>query len=303
MQIIIISPNGQTHKHWHLTPFKIATLFLFGLSAIFATAIAINKFTFQTFDSTTPIPFVDVSPLLPSQDNTDTADSQQNDQVQAVFAKRLGGLQAETIRLKALTEKLAMMSGFDTSEFLLDEEPGQGGIDQEGLSFSEDDFALNLSSLEETLSKQSLQLSHLQDYLLTEDAIKSAIPSGKPIKGGWISSYFGYRTDPFNGKKVFHKGLDFAGKEGSKVYAVADGMVSWKGRRSGYGELVEIDHGNGYVTRYAHNKTVIANVGDKVTKGQAIALMGSTGRSTGPHVHFEVLRDGKAVNPYKFVKR
>jgi murein DD-endopeptidase MepM/ murein hydrolase activator NlpD len=138
---------------------------------------------------------------------------------------------------------------------------------------------------------------------LTEDAIKSAIPSGKPVKNGWVSSYYGYRTDPFNGKKVFHDGLDFAGKEGSKVYAVADGIVTWKGRRNGYGELVEIDHGNGYVTRYAHNKTVIAEQGQKVTKGQAIALMGSTGRSTGPHVHFEVLRDGKSVNPYKFVQR
>jgi murein DD-endopeptidase MepM/ murein hydrolase activator NlpD len=87
------------------------------------------------------------------------------------------------------------------------------------------------------------------------------------------------------------------------VYSVADGIVSWRGKKNGYGELVEIDHGNGYVTRYAHNKTVIANVGDKVTKGQVIALMGSTGRSTGPHVHFEVLRDGKAINPYKFVKQ
>lgn len=301
MQIIIISPNGKTHRHWHLTPFKLATAFLICLSIIFTSASFISKLTLQNSDSNITLPHVQAIPHLATT-NIDSV-TEQNDQVQAYFAKRLGGLQAETIRLKALTEKLAMMSGFDTSEFLLDEEPGQGGIDHEGISFSEDDFALNLSSLEQTLSKQSLQLTHLQDYLLTEDTIKAAIPSGKPVKGGWISSYFGYRTDPFNGKKVFHKGLDFAGKEGSKVYAVADGIISWKGRRSGYGELVEIDHGNGYVTRYAHNKTVIANTGDKVSKGQAIALMGSTGRSTGPHVHFEVLRDGKSVNPYHFVKR
>lgn len=301
MQIIIISPNGQTHKHWHLTPLKLAIFGLLFLGSIFVSASFINKFNFQNTNHTNPIPLLtDSSPITAFDTEIETS---QNDEVQAVFAKRLGGLQAETIRLKALTEKLAMMSGFDTSEFLLEEEPGQGGIDQEGISFSEDDFALNLSSLEETLNKQSLQLNHLQDYLLTEDAIKSAIPSGKPVKGGWISSYFGYRTDPFNGKKVFHKGLDFAGKEGSKVYSVADGIVSWKGRRNGYGELIEIDHGNGYVTRYAHNKTVIAALGQKVTKGQAIALMGSTGRSTGPHVHFEVLRDGKSVNPYKFVQR
>jgi len=301
MQIIIISPNGKTHRHWHLTPFKLVVASLICLSIIFASASFITKLTAPTLNSNTSVPLVQALPT-PNSTTTETA-LEQNDHVQAYFAKRLGGLQAETIRLKALTEKLAMMSGFDTSEFLLEEDAGQGGIEQQGISFSKDDFVLNLSSLEHSLSKQSLQLSHLQNYLLTEDSIKSAIPSGRPIKGGWISSYFGNRTDPFNGKKVFHHGLDFAGKAGSKVYAVADGIISWKGRRSGYGELVEIDHGNGYVTRYAHNKTVIAELGDKVTKGQAIALMGSTGRSTGPHVHFEVLRDGKAVNPYKFVKQ
>jgi murein DD-endopeptidase MepM/ murein hydrolase activator NlpD len=301
MQIIIISPNGQTHKHWHLTPFKLTVFGLALLGSIFVTASLLNKFYLQNSNHINPIHQLTDNSTISTTDSE--IETPQNEEVQAVFAKKLGGLQAETIRLKALTEKLAMMSGFDTSEFLLEEEPGQGGVDHDGISFSEDDFALNLSSLEETLSKQSLQLDHLQDYLLTEDAIKSAIPSGKPVKNGWVSSYYGYRTDPFNGKKVFHDGLDFAGKEGSKVYAVADGIVTWKGRRNGYGELVEIDHGNGYVTRYAHNKTVIAEQGQKVTKGQAIALMGSTGRSTGPHVHFEVLRDGKSVNPYKFVQR
>ncbi|MBL4638591.1 MAG: M23 family metallopeptidase, partial [Proteobacteria bacterium] len=120
---------------------------------------------------------------------------------------------------------------------------------------------------------------------------------------GWISSYYGKRIDPFTGKKAFHKGLDLAGKAGSGIHTVADGMVTWIGKRSGYGALVEVDHGNGYVTRYAHNKTIKVKVGDKVNKGQVIALMGSTGRSTGPHVHFEILRDGKNINPYNFVKR
>jgi murein DD-endopeptidase MepM/ murein hydrolase activator NlpD len=301
MQVIIISSNGQTHKHWHLTPFKIISLSILILAIIVAFATVYNNIS-------TPIPsslYSSVEPDTPGDAivNELTSHSEKNDEVEAYFAKRLGGLQAETIRLRALTEKLAMLSGFDSSELLLDEEGGQGGLAHEPISFSNEDFAFSLASLEDSLNKQSLQLSHLQDYLLTDETIKSAIPSGRPIKDGWISSYYGNRIDPFNGKQTFHQGIDFAGKLGSKVYSVADGIVSWRGKKNGYGELVEIDHGNGYVTRYAHNKTVIANVGDKVTKGQVIALMGSTGRSTGPHVHFEVLRDGKAINPYKFVKQ
>ena len=107
--------------------------------------------------------------------------------------------------------------------------------------------------------------------------------------------------DPFNGKKVFHDGIDFAGKTGSSVHSVADGIVSWAGMKGGYGGLIEIDHGNGYMTRYAHNKTLKVYSGDRVVKGDVLALMGSTGRSTGPHVHFEVLKDGKPVNPYNYI--
>jgi murein DD-endopeptidase MepM/ murein hydrolase activator NlpD len=127
-------------------------------------------------------------------------------------------------------------------------------------------------------------------------------PAGKPIKKGWISSYYGMRNDPFSGKRTMHKGMDFAGKEGSEVVAVAAGVVTWSGKRSGYGKLVEINHGKGYITRYGHNKTVLVNVGDRVKQGQTISRMGSSGRSTGPHVHFEVLLNDKVVNPTKYIQ-
>jgi murein DD-endopeptidase MepM/ murein hydrolase activator NlpD len=128
------------------------------------------------------------------------------------------------------------------------------------------------------------------------------VPAGRPITSGWLSSYFGIRTDPFTGKKERHKGLDFAGKLGSDVVAVASGVVTWAGRRYGYGNLVEINHGNGYSTRYGHNDKITVKVGDAVKKGQIIAKMGSTGRSTGPHVHFEVLHKGKQVDPMSYIK-
>ena len=119
--------------------------------------------------------------------------------------------------------------------------------------------------------------------------------------GGWMSSLYGYRSDPMSGKKEFHQGVDVAGKPGTPITAVAAGIVIWSGQRYGYGDLVEISHGNGYTTRYAHNKKNLVSVGEKVEKGEIIALMGATGRSTGTHVHFEVLRHGKHLNPNKYL--
>jgi len=121
------------------------------------------------------------------------------------------------------------------------------------------------------------------------------------VDKGLLSSKFGKRIDPFTGEMEQHKGIDIAGKEGSDVLATGDGVVIWSDTRSGYGNLVEIDHGNGIVTRYGHNKALLVEVGDTVRKGQPVALMGSTGRSTGPHVHIEVLRDGKQVNPSQYL--
>jgi murein DD-endopeptidase MepM/ murein hydrolase activator NlpD len=127
-------------------------------------------------------------------------------------------------------------------------------------------------------------------------------PMGQPVKHGFISSLYGMRNDPFTGKRTMHKGVDFAGKEGSDVVAVAAGVVTQASMQSGYGMLVEINHGKGYVTRYGHNKELLVEVGDRVKPGQVIGKMGSTGRSTGPHVHFEVLLNDKVVNPTKYIK-
>jgi len=128
-------------------------------------------------------------------------------------------------------------------------------------------------------------------------------PEGRPVHSGYISSMFGNRTDPFTGRAAFHKGVDFAGREGSEVVAVASGVVIWSGDRYGYGQMVEINHGNGYVTRYAHNSDNLVAVGDTVKRGEVIAVMGSTGRATGPNLHFEVLHNGRVVNPLSYVNQ
>ncbi len=117
-----------------------------------------------------------------------------------------------------------------------------------------------------------------------------------------MSSYFGRRTDPFTGKPATHQGVDFAGKEGAEVVAVADGVVTWSSSRYGFGTLVEINHGNGYATRYAHNSENLVQIGEEVRKGQTVALMGETGRATGPNLHFEVVKNCRRVNPVNFIR-
>ncbi|MGH8337331.1 MAG: M23 family metallopeptidase, partial [Gammaproteobacteria bacterium] len=141
----------------------------------------------------------------------------------------------------------------------------------------------------------------LESLLMNRNVQLQARPSGPPVVEGYESSPFGMRIDPFTGELSFHPGIDFAGPEGEAVKAVAAGVVTWAGPRSGYGNMVEIDHGNGYSTLYGHSEKILVHVGEVVKKGEEIALLGSTGRSTGPHVHFEVLYNGKPVNPAQFV--
>ncbi len=302
MQIIIISPNNKTHKHWHLSRTKVMALFGLVVGLIAVSSLMLMNYWNVPSQSQTNVHYskseTKSQAVIPNEATQHSLSSVEN-----FYAKRLGQLQAEAIRLKALTEELASMSGLDVTEFMLSERTAQGGLEKQGKDLSIDEFNSGLDQLSFGFEQHHHQLVTLQDLLITHDNIESAIPQGRPTNGGWISSYYGYRIDPFSGKKAFHHGIDLAGKSGSGVHAVADGIVTWIGTRSGYGGLVEVDHGNGYVTRYAHNKTIKVKVGDKVDKGQVLALMGSTGRSTGPHVHFEILRDGKNVNPYTFVKR
>lgn len=302
MQVIIISSNSKTHKHWHLTRSKLLVL-----AAVLVSLVSISSYSFANWmhNNAKPAQFNPTPSLSSSSTFTPSDDVQVSEDDATVtdfYARQLGGLQAETIRLRMFSERLAEIAGFDSAAFSLDEHPALGGIDQDGMPLSSEALDRGIQSLSDELRTHEEALAALEQYLLTEDTIAASIPTGKPVEDGWVSSFYGYRIDPFNGKKTFHDGLDIAAKSGSDVMAVADGIVTWVGERGGYGGLVEVDHGNGYVTRYAHNKTIKVKKGDRVSKGETLALMGSTGRSTGPHVHFEVLRDGQHVNPYNFIK-
>lgn len=219
------------------------------------------------------------------------------------LANRVGLMNAHVIRIDALGRRLTAMAGLDKGEFDFDRQPATGGpeLAAEGAATQAPDLTVLLDRLAAQLRDREHQLLVLENLISTRNITKQLLPGGRPVAQGWISSFYGPRSDPFTGHRAFHKGIDFAGPAGTKVIAVAPGVVTWSDDRAGYGEMVEITHGNGYVTRYGHNARILVKVGDTVKKGQPIALTGSTGRSTGPHLHFEVLKNGAAIDPLKFV--
>jgi len=222
--------------------------------------------------------------------------------IDALSAK-VGELQAHIIRLDALGQQLTRMAGLNHGEFNFSKPPAEGGPETSGpvQHVAVPDFISNLGQLSAQINNREQQFTVLESLLMNRNVRLLAMPSGPPVIEGYESSPFGMRIDPFTGELSFHPGIDFAGPEGEPVEAAAAGVVTWAGPRSGYGNMVEIDHGNGYATLYGHSEKVLVHVGEVVKKGQEIALLGSTGRSTGPHVHFEVLYNGKPVNPARFV--
>ena len=228
--------------------------------------------------------------------------SQLQDRVDGL-ALRTGQLNAQLLRLNALGKRLTQLADINSHEFDFDHDPPQGGPEGEGEGHGVDlaDVGSLLDRLQQRIELRGAQLGALENVILGRQLSADIRPTGRPVTEGYISSAFGERMDPFDGEEAFHRGVDFAADAGSAVLAVATGIVTWSGPRAGYGVLVEVSHGNGYVTRYGHNSRVLVKVGETVERGEAIAEVGSTGRSTGPHVHFEVLRNGAQINPAAFV--
>jgi murein DD-endopeptidase MepM/ murein hydrolase activator NlpD len=219
------------------------------------------------------------------------------------LAARLAELQAASTRLDALGERLAHMGQLTLDEFDFGKPAPVGGPgDYQAMgSADENELRFAIEGLSEKLRRQSSQLDALQFLMANRQLESDLTPTGWPVRKGWISSRFGERNDPFTGERERHSGLDFAGVRGTEVLSVASGVVIWAASRNGYGKTVEIDHGNGYLTRYAHSEELTVQAGDHVSSGQVIAKMGSTGRASAPHVHFEVLKDGAQINPGRFV--
>lgn len=225
----------------------------------------------------------------------------------ALFAKKVGEMQAEINRLNMLGGQLAKTANLTRDEFDFSKKPSSINAADNDNPQAVDLLGLlekmDLLSLE--LNNRAHQLSLLETLLVNHNITNEVILKGRPTvqRGTWLSSPYGIRKDPFTGKATMHKGIDFAGKSGMNIIATGAGIVTWAGKRSGYGLMVEINHGNGISTRYAHAKKILTQEGDVVGKGQTIAVMGNTGRSTGPHVHYEVLKSGRQINPKRYIYR
>lgn len=222
------------------------------------------------------------------------------------MAKRVGQMQAQMMRLDALGARLAQTAGIKSKEMSFDKPPAEGGpyVPAAQPDISLEAMGQQLDHLTLSMDDRGDKLSALETWMMQDHSNKWLIPSVMPVKHSWISSGFGKRIDPITGKVEIHEGVDFPVPLGTPIYASAGGVVEYAGfNPSGFGNLVEIDHGNGVVTRYAHNSKVLVKVGQIVKRGQEISLSGTTGHSTGPHLHFEVRYHGVAENPIRFLKK
>ena len=241
-----------------------------------------------------------------SEINTQRADlndlQQQAIDKNGALAQQLSKMQGRLWRVEALAEHMRDASGLQADEFDFEQPIAQGGpLAEEAQEFAWVDLQTQLNQLALQLGRREKELTILDEVMVERQRIQHAKLSGRPIVKGWLSSAYGKRMDPITGQPAWHAGIDFAGRQGSDVIAVASGVVVFADRRDGYGNMVEIHHGNGISSRYGHHDKLMVKAGQIVKKGDVIGLMGNSGRSTGPHVHFEVLRNGKNIDPTRFV--
>jgi murein DD-endopeptidase MepM/ murein hydrolase activator NlpD len=218
------------------------------------------------------------------------------------LALQLGEMRARIMRLDALSSRLAKMAGIKEQDIDAVPPPGAGGPQVNPQDISEEQLQAGIADLARQIELKADRLSMLEAMLLQQTMHKSMLPDNSPVNVGYNSSSFGWRVDPFSGRSAFHEGLDFTADIGTPIYAAAGGRVTVAEQTPDYGKIVKISHGSGLETRYAHASELLVNAGEVVRKGQLIARVGSTGRSTGPHLHFEVRRDGAPLDPRKFLQ-
>ncbi len=292
-----INVSGWTAGTLALSVTFVLGLMGFGIGYLYAS---------QTGSGVSADTVVELKDELDGQRETIAAIRQDKEDTLDAMAIRIAQMNARMIRLDALGRRLTVMADLEDGEFDFDTPPAVGGPEEplsNGSLAAVPDVVEAMASLDAQLGDREAQLGVLESVLARQNLTDRVYPQGRPVNSGWISSYFGKRTDPFTGKPANHTGIDFAGRHGDPIVAVADGVVSWSADRYGYGLMVEVKHGNGYATRYAHNSENMVAVGDEVRKGQVIAKMGESGRATGPNLHFEVLRDGRRVNPVNFIRK
>ncbi len=306
MKVILVD---QRHGH---TRTLVLSGWLKGLLSvcILGAPVAFGYFGYQLAVSHEPQEYALETALELNEELQSSADAlarlKQESQAQLeALTVRLASLQARLLRMEALGERITAVAQLDTGEFDFNAEPGVGGpLSEDTVPYAPPAFIDAISELEAQIADRAQQLEILEGLMAERQFADEAAVTGRPVRQGWVSSPFGRRTDPFTGQLAWHSGIDFATPAtGADIIGVAAGVVTAAGERDGYGLALDINHGNGYVTRYGHAEKLLVGVGDIITKGQVIALVGSTGRSTGPHVHFEVYKHGRVVDPASYIHR
>lgn len=303
MQIILLHPRFTHAKSVTLTRRHLLLVFFAFVCSVIGGALLLSYVALSQASSM-PAPVRD---MLASSSGGDEADKDRYlKENLALMARRVGEMQAQMMRLDALGERVQGLAGVKPTEFNFGEKPGRGGLDPAMDGTSSRD--LTMSEFQALLDGMSHDLERRADYLnvvesaLMSDKIQSRLlPTVQPVNVAYNASTFGRRLDPFTGRSSMHEGIDFAAPTGTPILAAAGGVVTAAEFHPAYGNMLEIDHGNDMITRYAHASRLLANLGDIVRRGQHVADIGSSGRSTGPHLHFEVRIKGVAQDPHKFL--
>ena len=304
MQIILLHPRFTHARSVTLTRRHLVVLFLALLASIVIGAgllsyLAVSK------ASSLPTP---VRTLLGQVANTDSTEQDKYlKENLALMARRLGEMQAQLMRLDALGERVQGLAGVQPTEFNFREKPGQGGMEPSSMDgtgsrdITLSEFKALLDGMGHDLERRADYLNVVESTLMSDKIQARLLPTSQPVNVAYNASTFGRRVDPFTGRISMHEGIDFAAPSGTPILAAAGGVVTTAEFHPQYGNMIEIDHGNDMITRYAHASRLVRKVGDIVRRGQHIADIGTTGRSTGPHLHFEVRVKGVAQNPHKFL--
>lgn len=302
MNIILISNNLAKARTLTLT----STHFVLLAGAFFLAAVllamGLNYLSLRYADKIDS-PSLRSLVLSVQQEEHQKTQSYLRDSLNAM-AIRMGQMQAQLLRLDSVGERLAELSGIKPQEFLFKQSPGQGGVlpnlPSQDMTFVE--FNNKIQELSRILDDRADKFGALDSVLMQDRLKKKMLPSIMPVSTRWYSSGFGVRIDPFTGRSVFHEGVDFTAATGTSIVAAAGGVVVYSDYHPEYGNMIDVDHGNDLVSRYAHASKRLVKLGQVVVRGQKIAEVGSTGRSTGPHLHFEVRHRGLPQNPSRFLK-
>ena len=303
MHIILVSNRLATAKSISLGPRQL----VLGAALLVAAVVALSSSMFYLVfrhAAEIKLPLVQRLLLSAQEQQAQNAKEFMRENLNAMAIK-LGQMQAQLMRLDALGERLSALAGIKPQEFRMSEPPGRGGalstsIPAQDLSMHE--FTWQLDALSKHMENRYDYLGILESRLFDAKVKRKLMPTVKPVDVQWNASSFGWRIDPITGQNAMHEGVDFLVDTGTPIHAAAGGLVVFADSHPQYGYMVEIDHGNDFTTRYAHASKLLVKAGDLIQRGGIIAESGSTGRSTGPHVHFEVRYKGIAQNPNRFLQ-